>query len=48
VFRIRALASAVRFFGLMKIWTLGDVFPSATGKAYLVPHTTAGEKKASD
>src|ERR1700730_6930355 len=44
MFQIRALASSVRFFGLMKIWTLGDVFPSATGKAYLVPHRTACEK----
>jgi hypothetical protein len=38
MFQIRALASPVRFFGLMKIWTLADLFPSATGKAYLVPY----------
>jgi hypothetical protein len=48
MFQVRALASSVHFFGLMKIWTLAELFPSATGKAYLVPHTTAGEKAASD
>jgi hypothetical protein len=45
MFQIRALASSVRFFGLMKIWTLADLFPSASGKAYLIPHRTAGEKQ---
>jgi hypothetical protein len=44
MFQIRALASSVRFFGLMKIWTLADLFPSATGKAYLVPHRTQVKK----
>jgi hypothetical protein len=44
MFQIRAPASSVRFFGLMKIWTLADLFPSVMGKAYLVPHKAQVKK----